>query len=157
MSPSHHTLRRTQVVPVPLDEAFAFFADPYNLEAITPPWLRFRIVDAPAHLERGALIRYRLRLFGVPIGWRTEIEAWEPPHGFTDVQMRGPFRLWEHRHRLTATADGTEITDEVRYRLFLGPLGELARRVVVRRWLDGIFDYRARSVGMGLAKRSTTA
>jgi hypothetical protein len=133
-------------VAAPLDEAFAFFADPYNLEAITPPWLRFRIVDAPAQLERGTLLRYRLRLFGLPIGWLTEIRAWEPPGAFTDVQLRGPFQLWEHRHRLTAIPDGTEIADEVRYELFLGPLGELGRRLVVRRWLDGIFDYRGRAV-----------
>ena len=146
MSDAHHTLRRTQVVATPLEETFAFFADPHNLEAITPPWLRFRIVEAPAHLERGALLRYRLRLFGVPIGWLTEIRAWDPPGEFTDVQMRGPFQLWEHRHRLTAIGNGTEITDEVRYRLFLGPLGELVRRVVVGRWLDSIFDYRARAV-----------
>ena len=146
MSGRAHTLRRTQVVPATLDEAFAFFADPHNLEAITPPWLRFRIVEAPAQVERGALIRYRLRLFGIPIGWLTEITAWEPPGHFVDKQVRGPFRVWEHRHRLTATAGGTEIADEVRYRLFLGPLGELVRRLVVRRWLDGIFDYRARAV-----------
>ncbi len=143
---SEHTLRRTQVVPAPLEEAFAFFADPYNLEAITPPWLRFRIVDAPAQVERGALIRYRLRLFGVPIGWLTEITAWEPPDAFIDEQIRGPFQLWEHRHLLRATADGTEIADEVRYRLFLGPIGELVRRLVVGRWLEGIFDYRTRAV-----------
>lgn len=143
---TEHVLRRTQVVPAPVDEAFALFADPYNLEAITPPWLRFRIVEAPAALERGALIRYRLRLFGLPIGWLTEITIWEPPGEFTDVQMRGPFALWEHRHRLTATAGGTEIADEVRYRLFFGPLGELARRIFVKRWLDAIFDHRERAV-----------
>lgn len=146
MNAPHFTLRRTQVVAAPLDEAFAFFADPHNLEAITPPWLRFRIVEAPRQLERGSLIRYRLRLFGIPIGWRTEIKAWEPPHGFRDVQLRGPFLLWEHRHRLRPVAGGTEIADEVHYRLFFGPLGELVRRVIVRRWLDAIFDFRARAM-----------
>ena len=146
MSGRAHTLRRTQVVPAPLDEAFAFFADPYNLETITPPWLRFRIVEAPAQVERGVLIRYRLKLFGIPIGWLTEITAWEPPGRFIDKQIRGPFKLWEHLHTLAATDDGTEISDEVRYRLFLGPLGELVRRLVVRRWLDSIFDYRTRAV-----------
>lgn len=68
-----YTLERTQVVPVGIDDAFAFFADAGNLERITPSWLRFRIVEAPERLERGAVIRYRLGLFGLPIGWRTEI------------------------------------------------------------------------------------
>lgn len=139
-------LERTQVVPVALEEAFAFFADARNLERITPPWLRFEIVEAPDRLERGARLRYRLKLFGIPIRWRTEIVSWDPPHGFVDVQRRGPFLLWEHAHGLRPAEGGTEIRDRVRYRLFLGPLGALVRRFLVRGWLEGIFDYRARVV-----------
>lgn len=143
---SDHVLERTQVVSAPIEQAFAFFADARNLERITPPWLRFRIVDAPEQLSAGAALRYRLTLFGIPIRWRTEIVAWNPPHGFTDVQRRGPFLLWEHTHRLTPVEGGTEIYDHVRYRLFLGPLGTLVRRALVRRWVEGIFDYRAEHV-----------
>ena len=148
-----YVLERTQVVAAPLESAFRFFADPRNLERITPSWLYFRILEAPAELYPGARLRYRLRLFGIPIGWRTEIVAWSPPRGFTDVQRRGPFQLWEHMHQLTAVPGGTEIYDHVRYRLFLGPVGVLVRRLVVRRWLDTIFDYRAESV-IGLLGRA---
>jgi ligand-binding SRPBCC domain-containing protein len=147
-----YVLERTQVVPVPLEQAFAFFADVRNLERITPPWLRFRIVEAPPELSAGARLRYRLTLFGIPIYWRTEIVAWTPPHGFMDVQRRGPFLLWEHTHRLRPMADGTEIYDRVRYRLFLGPLGAFVRRMFVRRWLEGIFDYRAAQVPVLLSR-----
>ena len=143
---SEYVLERTQVVPVPIEEAFAFFSDARNLERITPPWLRFRIRDAPAELGPGARLRYRLRLFGIPIGWRTEIVEWRPPRGFVDLQRRGPFLLWEHTHRLTPVPGGTEIYDHVRYRLFLGPVGGAIRRLVVRRWVEGIFDYRAERV-----------
>ena len=94
----------------------------------------------------GARLRYRLSLFGIPIRWRTEIVAWNPPRGFVDVQRRGPFLLWEHTHRLTPADGGTEIYDHVRYRLFLGPLGALVRRLLVRGWVEGIFDYRAAEV-----------
>jgi ligand-binding SRPBCC domain-containing protein len=139
-------LERTQVVAVPIEEAFAFFADAHNLERITPPWLRFRIVQAPVELGRGARLRYRLTLFGIPIRWRTEIVEWTPPRGFVDVQRRGPFLLWEHTHRLRPVEGGTEIYDHVRYRLFLGPLGRLIRRLLVRGWVEGIFDYRAERV-----------
>jgi ligand-binding SRPBCC domain-containing protein len=133
-------LEREQVVATPLEDAFAFFADPWNLEAITPPWLRFRIVDAPPRLERGSLLRYRLRLFGWPISWRTEIARWEPPHRFVDVQTRGPYRLWEHTHELEAVGAGsTRIRDRVRYRVPAAPLA----RPLVRRWLRAIFDFRA--------------
>ena len=136
-------LERTQAVSVPVEEAFAFFANPWNLEAITPPWLRFRIVEAPARLERGSHLRYRLRLFGVPVRWHTEIVDWRPPRSFTDLQLSGPYPLWEHTHRLSPAPVGTEIYDLVRYRTPGGPLAPLVRRVAVRRWLDEIFAYRA--------------
>jgi ligand-binding SRPBCC domain-containing protein len=148
-----YVLERTQVVTAALDDAFAFFAEPRNLERITPSWLRFRILEAPDELREGARLRYGLRLYGIPIRWRTEIVAWTPPRGFTDVQRRGPFRVWEHTHRLRPVPEGTEIYDHVRYRLFLGPVGGLVRRVLVRRWLDEIFDYRALAV-IGLLGRA---
>ena len=134
-------------MPAPVEEAFAFFSDARNLERITPPWLRFRIVETPDELGLGARLRYRLTLYGIPINWRTEIVEWRPPHSFTDVQRRGPFLLWEHSHRLAPVDGGTEIYDHIRYRLFLGPLGGLVRQLLVRRWVEGIFDYRAANVG----------
>lgn len=139
-------LERTQVVPVDLDRAFAFFADAWNLERITPPWLRFRILRAPHALERGSLLAYRLRLFGVTIRWRTEITEWRPPFAFTDVQLAGPYRRWEHTHRLTPVDGGTEIYDHVLYRLPLEPFAGVIAGATVRRWLKSIFDYRARQV-----------
>ncbi|HXH87399.1 MAG TPA: SRPBCC family protein [Gaiellaceae bacterium] len=132
-------LARTQLVPRGLGETFAFFADPRNLEAITPPWLNFRILEAPERLERGSFLRYRLRLYGIPLRWLTEIEAWQPPRGFTDRQLRGPYRLWVHTHRFTAVEDGTEIYDNVRYRV---PGGRLAPTRIVRGLVEEIFDYR---------------
>jgi ligand-binding SRPBCC domain-containing protein len=133
------TLERTQVVAAPLEEAWRFYADPGNLEAITPPWLRFRIVSAPAELRAGSLLRYRLRILGVPVSWLTLIETWQPPRTFVDVQLSGPYRLWRHTHRLAPVPGGTEIHDHVEYRV---PGGALAAPVV-RRLLDAIFDYRA--------------
>jgi len=138
-----YSLERSQVVAAGPEEAFAFFADPWNLEAITPPWLGFRIVTAPDRLARGAHLRYRLRLFGWPVRWQTEIVDWRPPRSFTDVQLSGPYPLWEHTHRLAPAPGGTEIYDFVRYRLHGGFLAPLARRLAVGRWLDEIFDYRA--------------
>jgi ligand-binding SRPBCC domain-containing protein len=134
-------LERTQVLPRPPEEVFAFFADAWNLQAITPGWLRFRIVEAPERLDRGSLIRYRLRLFGVPIRWKTEITEWREPRTFTDVQLEGPYPLWIHTHRFTQVPGGTEVYDAVRYRVPGGPLAGVVEWIVGR-WLDGIFDYR---------------
>jgi ligand-binding SRPBCC domain-containing protein len=87
---------------------------------------------------------YRLRLFGLPIDWRTEIVEWSPPFGFTDAQLSGPYRRWEHTHRLRGVDGGTEIYDHVVYRLPYEPFSGLLAPVTVRPWLTAIFDYRAR-------------
>lgn len=143
-------LERSQVVPVEIDEAFAFFADAWNLEGITPPWLGFRIFEAPPTLERGSRLVYRLRLFGLPFRWETEIVEWRPPFGFTDVQRAGPYRRWEHTHRLTPVEGGTEIYDRVLFRLPFEPLAGLLAPMTVRPWLEAIFDYRARETAARL-------
>ena len=147
-----HTLAREQVLPVPPPEAFDFFADAFNLEAITPPWLRFRIVTpGPIALEPGTLIEYRLRLHTVPVRWLTRIEAWEPGRRFVDAQVRGPYALWHHTHEFVPHAEGTLMRDIVRYALPLGPLGELARRAFVGRDVERIFAFRQEAVAHRLS------
>ena len=105
----------------------------------------------PRELGRGALLRYRLRLFGVPIGWRTEIAEWLPPRTFVDVQLAGPYRSGCTRTGSRPSPGGTELYDNVRYRVPGGPLAPLVDRLAVRGWLDSIFDYRARRLAELLA------
>ncbi|MBA4015891.1 MAG: CDP-paratose 2-epimerase [Pirellula sp.] len=148
-----YELRRVQELPLPPDEVFDFFAEARNLEAITPPFLKFRVLtEGPIAMQSGALIDYRLQLFGVPFGWRTIIESYDAPRMFVDRQLRGPYTLWHHTHTFVPIADesgnvtGTRMTDVVRYRLPLGVLGTVAHALFVRRTLAHIFDYRARTI-----------
>jgi ligand-binding SRPBCC domain-containing protein len=141
------TLERAQVLPGTPEEVFGFFADARNLEAITPPFLRFAVVTPdPIEMGTGTLIQYRLRLHGLPVNWLTTIQAWDPPHRFVDVQVRGPYALWHHTHLLEPHADGTLMRDIVRYALPLGPLGDLAHGLFVGRDVRRIFDYRAEAL-----------
>lgn len=127
-------------LPLPLDEVFAFFADAGNLQALIPPWLHFRIsTPRPVEMRPGTLIDYQIRLYGLPLRWRSEITAWEPPHRFVDEQLRGPYRLWHHEHTFRAEGGRTRVTDHVHYAV-LG--GALIDRLLVRRQLEGIFRYR---------------
>ncbi len=147
-------LEREQWIPRRIEEVFAFFADAKNLETITPPWLRFRILSPePIAMQAGTLIVYRLRWHWLPLRWLTEITEWEPPWRFVDVQRRGPYALWHHTHEFEPHAGGTRMRDRVRYALPLGLLGALMHRLIVRRDLQAIFDYRARKVAEVLCDR----
>jgi ligand-binding SRPBCC domain-containing protein len=139
-----NNFEQRQRLPVPPEEAFEFFGEARNLEAVTPGWMRFQIVSLEAsQLEEGALIGYRLRVRGIPVRWTTRIVRWEPGRCFVDEQVRGPYRLWEHTHWFEPDGQGgTMMTDRIRYAMPFGPLGRLAHRLFVRRDLRRIFDYR---------------
>jgi ligand-binding SRPBCC domain-containing protein len=145
-------LHREQLVARPVDEVFAFFAQARNLERITPSWLRFEVLTPePVRMAPGALIEYRLRLHGVPVRWLTRIEEWEGERAFVDRQLRGPYRLWHHRHEFEPHPRGTVVRDRVHYALPLGALGAAARLAFVRRDLERIFDFRRAAVERALA------
>jgi ligand-binding SRPBCC domain-containing protein len=142
-----YTLHREQRVARPLREVFDFFACAGNLEKLTPPWMHFRILTPqPLAIRQGTDIRYKLRVRWIPITWVSKIEEWNPPYEFTDVQWKGPYRFWHHRHRFSAREGGTSIEDTVRYALPFGLLGRLVHRLQVSRDLARIFDYRAQQV-----------
>jgi ligand-binding SRPBCC domain-containing protein len=134
-------LHREVWLPQPMDRVFAFFSDATNLEALTPPWMRFRILTpTPIPMFAGQLIDYRLRVRGIPIRWRTRIEVWEPPFRFVDVQVRGPYHLWHHQHSFESRDGGTLCSDVVTYR----PRGgSLIQRLFVDPDVRRIFDYRS--------------
>ena len=155
---AEYLLQREQWIPQPIDEVFAFFADARNLEAITPPWLGFRIWTlAPIVMSAGTHIEYQIRWRKLPVRWVTEIRCWDPPTGFMDVQLRGPYRLWEHAHSFQDVDGGTRMIDLVRYALPLGPLGSVAHAWFVKADLEKIFDYREERVSALLGKSHSHA
>lgn len=158
---SVHVLTRVQQLPGSPDTVFPFFAAARNLEAITPPFLGFEVTTPePIAMEAGTLIEYRLRLHGLPLRWLTRIELWEPGVRFVDRQLKGPYALWHHTHEFAADParpDVTTMRDTVRYALPLGPLGELAHRLLVRRDLRRIFDHRALAVADQLSSASSSS
>ena len=125
----------------PIDEVFPFFADARNLNKLTPARVRFEILTpGEIPMATGTLIDYRIRIRGVPVRWRTRIRDWDPPRGFVDEQLRGPYRWWIHRHTFEPDGDTTIARDEVEYGV-LG--GSLVHGLFVKRDLEHIFAYRA--------------
>jgi lycopene cyclase domain-containing protein len=134
-------------LPASREEVFEFFSKAENLQRITPSWLNFKILTRlPIKIKQGRLIDYRLKLFGIPIRWKTEIVAWEPPHRFVDRQIEGPYQTWTHTHRFESKSGGTMMTDQVEYMpkgWFLAPL---LNRLFVKRNVKRIFDYRRKEI-----------
>ena len=146
-----YVLRTEQRFAEPLGEVFPFFERPENLERITPPWLRFSVTTPPpVPMRVGQRIDYRLRLFGLPLSWQSEISAHDPPHRFVDEQRRGPYRIWHHEHRFRADGKGCVVTDVVHYQ---APLPLLSQWIVARQ-LRGIFEGRRRALAGVFTERS---
>lgn len=144
---SRYELVATQWVESPPERVVPFFEAPENLEQLTPPFLRFRIrTQGELKMRPGAIIDYTISLRGLPLGWRTSIEEYEPGARFIDTQLRGPYRLWRHLHTFEAERDGTRLSDRVEFELPFGTLGDLAFRLFVRADLEKIFAYRAHEI-----------
>lgn len=146
-------LSAVQWLPRKVGELFPFFADAGNLERITPETVRFQIASPlPIDMRAGAVIEYRLRIRGVPVGWRTLISAWEPDGKlcarFVDEQLRGPYVWWVHEHRFEPMTrdgvDGCRCDDTVHYGVPGGPLAVVANALLVQRDVRAIFEHRAR-------------
>lgn len=138
------TLHSEILLPRPVEEVFAFFADARNLGRLTPSWLRFEVLTpAPIAMRPGTVIDYRLRIRGIPIRWQSEITVWEPPHSFVDEQRRGPYWQWIHEHRFSKSGANTVAEDHIRYAV---PGGAIANKLFVARDLKRIFAYRVREL-----------
>ena len=144
-----------QLLPVKMEEAWEFFSSAKNLSVITPPQLDFKILSQLDHKEiyEGMLIDYKVKpLLGIPVRWQTEIFKVNKPDTFTDRQLRGPYKLWEHTHRFFQKGNGVLMEDEVKYQLPFGIIGEVAESLVVRKKIKEIFSIAPASntAGVGL-------
>ena len=142
-----HELHSSVTIPVPIDTVFSFFSRAENLNDITPPWLHFRIsTPPPVSMAEGTIIDWRLKLYSVPIHWRSKITEWNPPFSFTDEQIKGPFMAWKHNHHFSETEKGTEVKDRVRYAVPGFVFEPLIHWIFVKNQLETLFDYRRRQL-----------
>jgi len=136
-----HEFKTELWLPLPPENVFPFFADAFNLETITPPWLNFNVLTPlPIAMREDTLIDYQLRVRGLSVCWRTRITAWQPPRRFVDEQLRGPYRQWIHEHVFEPRDGGTLCRDIVRYAV---PFDFIVHPLFVRRNVEKIFAFRA--------------
>ena len=142
----NHTFRAQTKIPGNIEDVFKFFSDAQNLELITPPELSFKITSPiPIKMETGALIEYKIRLFGFSFRWKSIISKWEQNRQFIDGQLKGPYSKWVHTHTFEKNEGVIIINDIVNYRLPFAPFGEIVLPLV-KMQLKRIFDYRSKRI-----------
>ena len=141
-----HTIKRTQRLPISLEQAWAYFSTPKNLQEITPKEMGFTVTsdkDFLDHMYAGQIITYVVKpILGIPMFWMTEITHVSDKMFFVDEQRMGPYKLWHHQHHFKAIPGGVEMTDLVHYRVPMGILGDFANWLFIRKQLEGIFAFR---------------
>jgi len=139
-----YVFSKETIIPKPPEQVFLFFNKPENLEQLTPKHLGFRILTpTPIEMGKGTLIDYSIQLFGLPMRWTTYISDYQAPYMFVDIQLKGPYRYWHHKHTFEALSDTqTKMTDTVHYDIGLGILGQLAHALFVKKQIQAIFAYR---------------
>ena len=143
----YYELDVEQFIDQPVEKVFEFFSRPENLEEITPPRLGFTIMTpSPIPMEKGSLIDYTIKILGFPVHWRTLITSYDPPHGFVDEQIKGPYVLWHHRHSFKKENSGTIIRDTVRYAVPLGIIDRFLNLIWIQKDLKDIFVYRRKFI-----------
>lgn len=143
-----HYLHCEQVIPAPLERVWDYFANPNNLNELTPPDMKFEIITGgDVRMYPGQMIEYRVEFVrGLRSLWLTEIAHVEESRYFVDEQRVGPYRFWYHEHHFEPLDAGVKMTDKVTYAAPFGFLGDIVNALWIQRRLKKIFDYRYQKI-----------
>ncbi|MDQ3016549.1 MAG: SRPBCC family protein [Bacteroidota bacterium] len=137
-----------QFLPITLETAWTFFSNPGNLNLITPDKMHFTtLTKVPDKMHEGLVIKYKIRpMLQIPINWETHIVSVREMESFSDMQMKGPYKVWIHQHNFKTVEGGVLMTDKLTYDIGMGPLGWLAGKLWVDKQVSGIFEYREKKL-----------
>jgi ligand-binding SRPBCC domain-containing protein len=130
------------LVEAPIGLVALFHSRASSMAAITPPPIFTRIHRAPAFLEEGDEMEFTLWAGPMPLRWLAKIDQVSET-GFTDRQLRGPFKTWVHRHEyLVIDEKHTQVCDKIEIQMRKHPFWGLVG------WgmylgLPVLFSYRA--------------
>ena len=149
-------IQRETLIREPLEKVFDFFSNAKNLEIITPPFLKFTILEqSTPEIQKGTVLTYQLKVHGIPIKWKSLIEEWVPNSHFVDTQISGPYKKWHHLHTFESTPEGTAVKDIVHYRVHMGYLGHLLTGKWVRKDVESIFTFRESMIESIFSQKTT--
>lgn len=140
-------LTQYQVVSKKKESIFDFFSSEKNLEKLTPPFLKFKVLRKSTNeLGAGTIIDYKLKIKGIPVKWKTLIEKFEINDYFIDNQIKGPYKKWHHTHEFHSIEQGTLMIDRVVYKVPFGILGRICLTALIKKDINSIFKFRRRKI-----------
>ena len=143
-----YRFKKSQLLPITINEAWDFLSDPNNLKKITPDYMGFNILEKEdTKMYAGQIIQYIVTpVLGIPTKWVTEITHVKDKSYFVDEQRFGPYSLWHHKHFIKEVDGGIEMLDIIDYKIPLGFIGRLANPILVKPKLNEIFNYRKKKL-----------
>jgi ligand-binding SRPBCC domain-containing protein len=138
-------LHKSQQLYCDIETAWNFFSSPHNLSRITPVDMRFKVLSHlhEGNIHEGMIIDYEVSpVLGIPMKWQTLISLVNDQQNFTDVQLKGPYKLWNHFHEFIPNEQGVLMKDTVEYALPMSFIGNIAHTLIIRKKLQQIFDFR---------------
>ncbi|MDE0967261.1 MAG: SRPBCC family protein [Flavobacteriaceae bacterium] len=143
-----YRFKKSQLLPITINEAWDFLSDPNNLKKITPDYMGFNILEKEdTKMYAGQIIQYIVTpILGIPTKWVTEITHVKDKSYFVDEQRFGPYSLWHHKHFIKEVDGGIEMLDIIDYKIPLGFIGRLANPILVKPKLNEIFNYRKKKL-----------
>jgi ligand-binding SRPBCC domain-containing protein len=141
-------IMQTQILPIPIEQAWAFFATPKNLNEVTPKEMTFEITsELPDEMYEGLIITYRIKpMLNIPMNWCTEITHIKQLQFFVDEQRQGPYKMWHHEHHFKSIREGTLMTDILHYDIGKSIFGAIAGALFVHKKVNEIFKFRAKAL-----------
>ena len=143
-----YRFKKSQLLPITINEAWDFLSDPNNLKKITPEYMGFKILEKEdTKMYAGQIIQYIVTpILGIPTKWVTEITHVKDKSYFVDEQRFGPYSLWHHKHFIKEVDGGIEMLDIIDYKIPLGFIGRLVNPILVKPKLNEIFNYRKKKL-----------
>ncbi len=144
---------KRSVIDTPAATLFAWHTRPGAFERLAPPWEHLRVVSRHGGIADGSRLTMEVRRGPIKTRWEALHRDFVDGQQFTDVQVAGPFKRWEHTHRVEPVSEGAAtLIDRVDYALPFGPLGAVAGGPIARKMMDRLFAFRHRRIASDLGR-----
>jgi hypothetical protein len=143
------------IINAPAQEVFRWHAEPGALERLTPPWEPLEVLQRAPGVRDGDRGALRMRIGPFRVRWEFEHCDYVEGRQFRDIQIRGPFRRWDHMHRMMPEGPKScRLEDRIEYELPLGLLGSIFGGWFVQKKLQKLFRYRHNVTAEAMAEQS---